>query len=253
MQDLFQQWLHEFWVYLPKLIGAIAFLIAGWYVIGRTLRILEATMLRRALDPNLSTFFKSFANIGLKVFVLITSAGLAGFEITSLVTLLGAAGLAIGLSLQGELQNFAGGVMILLFKPFKVDDYILVGNSKGKVTGIQILNTQLVTEKGEAIIIPNRNLTNEVIVNYSNLSIIRLELQMTVSQSEFQKTDMESKCKQLMIALRGNSEAANPEFLVTHCDDIEETVSFEFSFDVEREHRDVLRSEWWKHWLKHKV
>ena len=121
--------MQEFWIYLPKLIGAITFLLVGWYVIGRTLRILEATMLRRALDPNLSTFFKSFANIGLKVFVLITAAGLAGFEITSLVTLLGAAGLAFGLSLQGELQNFAGGVMILLFKPFKVGDYISVGIS----------------------------------------------------------------------------------------------------------------------------
>lgn len=253
MQELLHQWLHEFWVYLPKLIGAIAFLIIGWYIIGRTLRILEATMLRRALDPNLSTFFKSFANIGLKVFVLITAAGLAGFEITSLVTLLGAAGLAIGLSLQGELQNFAGGVMILLFKPFKVDDYIMVGDSKGRVKEIQILNTQLVTEKGEAIIIPNRNLTNEVIVNYSNLSIIRLELQMTVSQSEFQNSDMETRCLELMKTLRGNGDAANPEFLVTNCDDIAQTVSFEFSFDVERKHRDELRSAWWKLWLKHKV
>ncbi|MBM3428637.1 MAG: mechanosensitive ion channel family protein, partial [Bacteroidetes bacterium] len=101
MQELIEQWMQEFWIYLPKLIGAITFLLVGWYVIGRTLRILEATMLRRALDPNLSTFLKSFANIGLKVFVLITAAGIAGFEITSLVTLLGAAGLAIGLSLQG--------------------------------------------------------------------------------------------------------------------------------------------------------
>ncbi len=253
MQELLHQWLHEFWVYLPKLIGAIAFLIIGWYIIGRTLRILEATMLRRALDPNLSSFFKSFANIGLKVFVLITAAGLAGFEITSLVTLLGAAGLAIGLSLQGELQNFAGGVMILLFKPFKVDDYIMVGNSKGKVTGIQILNTQLVTEKGEAIIIPNRNLTNEVIVNYSNLSIIRLELQMVVPHESFIQIDMESRCLELMHKLLGDAVDANPEFLIIQSDDIEKTVAFEFSFDVDRRQRDVLRSEWWKHWLKYKV
>jgi small-conductance mechanosensitive channel len=253
MQELLHQWLHEFWVYLPKLIGAIAFLIIGWYIIGRTLRILEATMLRRALDPNLSTFFKSFANIGLKVFVLITAAGLAGFEITSLVTLLGAAGLAIGLSLQGELQNFAGGVMILLFKPFKVDDYIKVGNSIGRVKEIQILNTQLVTEKGEAIIIPNRNLTNEVIVNYSNLSVIRLELQLTIPQSEFKNTDIENICLDLMRTLHGNTEAANPEFLVINCDDIAQTVTFEFSFDVDRKQHDELRSAWWKHWLKNKV
>lgn len=253
MQVLIEQWMQSFWVYLPKLIGAVAFLLVGWYIIGRTLRILEATMLRRALDPNLSTFFKSFANIGLKVFVLITAAGLAGFEITSLVTLLGAAGLAIGLSLQGELQNFAGGVMILLFKPFKVGDYILVGESKGQVREIQILNTQLITEKGEAIIIPNRNLTNEVIVNYSNLSIIRLELLITVSQANFQSQDMEKKCLELMRKLNGNLQEPNPEFLIVNCDDIEETVTFEFSFDVERKQRDAIKSAWWKMWMTDKV
>jgi small conductance mechanosensitive channel len=253
MQDLLHQWVHEFWVYLPKLIGAIAFLIIGWYVIGRTLRILEATMLRRALDANLSTFFKSFANIGLKVFVLITAAGIAGFEITSLVTLLGAAGLAIGLSLQGELQNFAGGVMILLFKPFKVGDYIMVGDSKGQVKEIQILNTQLVTEKGEAIIIPNRNLTNEVIVNYSNLSIIRLELQMTVAQADYKSTDMEKRCLNLLQLLQVDRAVATPAFLLVSCDDIASTVTFEFSFDVERKRRDEIRSLWWKHWLNNKV
>ncbi len=247
---MINEWLHRFWQYLPNLIGALSFLIIGWYVIGRVLRVLEATMLRRAFDPNLSSFFKSFANIGLKVFVLITAAGLAGFEITSLVTLLGAAGLAIGLSLQGELQNFAGGVMILLFKPFKLGDYILVGSAKGRVREIQILNTQLTTEKGEAIIIPNRNLTNEIIVNYSNLSVVRLELLITMPLENFDAVVWESKCLSIMKELVPNIQQPSPEFLILNVDAIEETVQFEFSFDVERQKESQLRSEWWKHWMR---
>jgi small conductance mechanosensitive channel len=250
MDQMINEWLHRFWQYLPSLIGALSFLVVGWYLIGRVLRVLEATMLRRAFDPNLSSFFKSFANIGLKVFVLITAAGIAGFEITSLVTLLGAAGLAIGLSLQGELQNFAGGVMILLFKPFKVGDYILLGTAKGRVCGIQILNTQLVTEKGEAIIIPNRNLTNEIIVNYSNLPSVRLELMMTVSLEGFQAEECEKRCLENMKTLLPSATNPSPDFLIIQIDSIEKTVQFEFSFDVERQRESQLRSEWWKLWLK---
>ncbi|MBM3429347.1 MAG: mechanosensitive ion channel, partial [Bacteroidetes bacterium] len=144
-------------------------------------------------------------------------------------------------------------VMILLFKPFKVGDYVSVGESNGQVHEIQILNTQLITEKGEAIIIPNRKLTNEVIVNYSNLAIIRMELEITMTRSNYHKENVEQRCLNILSQLSGVSAEPKPEFLIVFSNEIEQIVTFQFSFDVERKQRDQVKSMWWKLWMSDKV
>lgn len=153
--------------YGPKLIGAVITLIVGFIVIGIVVGFVNKMMTRRGVDPSLRPFLKSILSITLKVALIITVIGVLGVEVTSFVAILGAAGLAVGLALQGTLQNFAGGVMILLFKPFKVDDVIDAAGYVGKVNEIQIFNTILKTPDNKTIIIPNGQLSNSSMTNFS--------------------------------------------------------------------------------------
>jgi len=150
-------------LYLPRLLMAIVALVVGWWVIGRVSRLIGTAT--RRLDVSLSSFLRSLVNIVLKVMLLITVAGMVGFETTSFVAVLGAAGLAVGLALQGTLANFAGGVLILIFKPYVVGDSIESQGKAGEVREIQIFNTILVTAQGDTIILPNGATSNNVIVN----------------------------------------------------------------------------------------
>ncbi len=189
-------WMDILWNHLPDVVSALVFLIVAWLVIGRLIKVIEFTLVRRTLSATLLSFVKSFVSVALKTIVLITAAGIAGFEVTSLVTLIGAAGLAIGLSLQGELQNFAGGVMLLFFKPFEVDDYITVGHHTGKVEEIQIFNTKLRTAESHQVILPNKLLSNEVITNYTKSDVLTLHIPISISISEFNWEILELNCQQ---------------------------------------------------------
>jgi small conductance mechanosensitive channel len=184
-----KHWLDIFWNHLPDFLLAVVFLFVAWIIIGRLIKMIEFTMIHRTLNPTLSSFVKSFVSVALKTVVLITAAGIAGFEVTSLVTLMGAAGLAIGLSLQGELQNFAGGVMLLFFKPFEMGDYITVGQHTGKVEDIQIFNTKLRTSDSHQVILPNKMLSNEVITNYTKSDVMNLNISIPVIIAEFNWND----------------------------------------------------------------
>jgi small conductance mechanosensitive channel len=150
-------------LYLPRVFMAVLALIIGWWAIGRVSRLIATTTTR--LDVSLSSFLTSLVNIVLKVLLLLTVAGMVGFETTSFVAILGAAGLAVGLALQGTLANFAGGVLILIFKPYVVGDVIESQGKAGEVREIQIFNTILVTPQGDTIILPNGATSNNVIVN----------------------------------------------------------------------------------------
>ena len=150
-------------LYLPRVLMAGVALIVGWYLIGWASRLLGKATSR--LDVSLSSFLRSLVNIVLKVLLLISVAGMVGFETTSFVAVLGAAGLAVGLALQGTLANFAGGVLILMFKPYVVGDVIESQGKSGVVREIQIFNTILVTPQGDTIILPNGATSNNVIVN----------------------------------------------------------------------------------------
>jgi small conductance mechanosensitive channel len=165
---------YEFAVeYTPKIIIAGIVLIIGFWFIRQLCILSEKAMSRRQLDISLRTFLKSLISIGLKIILLITVAGMLGIQTTSLVTILGAAGLAVGLALQGSLSNFAGGVLILVFKPYKVGDTIEALGQKGEVREIQIFNTILVTGDNRTVILPNGSVSNSLIVNQSKEGTLR--------------------------------------------------------------------------------
>lgn len=194
-------WMDIVWNHLPDVVSALVFLIVAWLVIGRLLKLIEFTLVKRTLSATLLSFVKSFVSVALKTVVLITAAGIAGFEVTSLVTLIGAAGLAIGLSLQGELQNFAGGVMLLFFKPFEMEDYITVGQYTGKVEEIQIFNTKLRTADSHQVILPNKMLSNEVITNYTKSDIMTIQIPISIVITDFNWDTLEQKCKEVILFL----------------------------------------------------
>jgi small conductance mechanosensitive channel len=167
--------------YTPKIIGALLVLIIGLWMITRLSRLATKSMERRELDISLRTFLRSLISIGLKVILIVTVAGMIGIGTTSFVTILGAAGLAIGLALQGSLSNFAGGVLTLIFKPFKVGDAIEVLGQSGIVKEIQIFNTILLTSDLKTIILPNGAVSNGTIINYSKNGILRGDVQIAIS------------------------------------------------------------------------
>lgn len=167
--------------YLPRLLGGILLLIAGWWFINRLVKFASGAMSRKKMDPSLNTFLYSCISIGLRILLLVTFAGIIGIHTTSLVAVLGAIGLAIGLALQGSLSNFAGGALILTFKPFKVGDIIESGNYTGEVKEIQIFNTILLTPENKTVFIPNGVLSNGIIVNYTTSGSIRGEVVFSLS------------------------------------------------------------------------
>jgi small conductance mechanosensitive channel len=154
-------------VWGPKLVGAVLALIIGLYVVNMIAGGIDKMMVKKELDPSLRPFLKSLVSSLLKVLVVISVLGMIGIQMTSFIAILGAAGLAVGLALSGTLQNFAGGVMILTFKPFKVGDYIDAQGFAGTVNSIQIFNTILKTPDNKTIIIPNSGLATSTMVNYS--------------------------------------------------------------------------------------
>ena len=153
--------------YGPKLIGAIVVWIIGSWLIKRTGKILSKGLEKRKIDESLRPFLKKLFEVLLKVLLAISVLGMLGIEMTSFIAILGAAGLAIGMALSGSLQNFAGGVLILFFKPFKVGDFIEAQGYAGVVSEIQIFNTILKTPDNRTIIIPNGGLATGSLVNYS--------------------------------------------------------------------------------------
>ncbi|PIB35798.1 mechanosensitive ion channel protein MscS [Reichenbachiella sp. 5M10] len=153
--------------YGPKLVGAIVVLLIGSWVIKMLMSGVTSVMKKRNLDPSLTTFVLSLISILLRAVLIISVLGMIGIEMTSFVALLGAAGVAVGLALSGTLQNFAGGVMILLFKPYKVGDFIDAQGYMGTVSAIQIFNTILKTPDNKTIIIPNGGLATGSMTNFS--------------------------------------------------------------------------------------
>ncbi len=161
--------------YLPKLALAIVTLMVGLFLISTIMGTLKKRLAKNKAYASLSTFLVSVFSIILKVILLISVASMIGIETTSFVAILGAAGLAVGLALQGSLSNFAGGVLIILFRPYKVGDYIDAQGHSGTVSEIQIFNTILKTPDNITIIIPNGNLSNGSIINFSAETMRRVD------------------------------------------------------------------------------
>jgi len=161
--------------YGPKLIGAIIVWIVGGIVIKVLVNSFERILNKRDIDDSLKPFLKGIVKSLLRVMLVISVLGMLGIEMTSFVAILGAAGLAVGMALSGTLQNFAGGVMILIFKPFKNGDLIEAQGHTGVVKEIQIFNTILKTPDNKTIIIPNGGLSTSSMVNYSTEEYRRVD------------------------------------------------------------------------------
>jgi small conductance mechanosensitive channel len=167
MENLWEYIVNSITTYGPILLGAIVVLIIGLRVIRWFEKWLAGRMDKKDVDPSLRPFFKSLAGTLLRVLLLISVMSMIGIQMTSFIAILGAAGLAVGLALSGALQNFAGGVMILMFKPFKVGDFITAQDYSGTVNEIQIFNTILKTPDNKTIVIPNGGLSTSSLTNFS--------------------------------------------------------------------------------------
>jgi small conductance mechanosensitive channel len=159
-----------------KVIIAIVVLIIGFKLIAYLMRIIERIMVKRGLDKTIQAFLSSLTSIALKILLIISVLAIVGVETTSFAALLAAAGLAVGMALSGTLQNFAGGVMISLFKPFVIGDLIEAEGFLGIVKEIQIFNTILLTLDNRTIIIPNAQLSSNALINYSKEPLRRVDM-----------------------------------------------------------------------------
>lgn len=181
LQDHIDKIIDKIIQFAPDVISALLVLIIGLWVIKRVAALANRAFERRELDISLRTFLKSLISIGLKIILIVTVAGMLGIGTASFVTILGAAGLAVGLALQGSLSNFAGGVLILIFKPYKVGDTIEAQGQVGEVKEIQIFNTILLTADHKTVILPNGALSNGTIVNNTRHGNIRLDIPISVA------------------------------------------------------------------------
>jgi small conductance mechanosensitive channel len=172
--------------YSPKFVVAIVLLLAGLWATSMITKTAKKIMLRRKVELTLSNFIGNLIFWTLRVVLFVTVISKLGIETSSFVAILGAAGLAIGLSLQGSLSNFAGGILIVLFKPFKLGDTIETQGETGKVSEILLFSTKLITATNQVIYIPNAILSNGKIKNYSQLGVRRTDIVLKTSyQSDF--------------------------------------------------------------------
>jgi small conductance mechanosensitive channel len=176
----------EFLVFGKNVLIAILLLIIGFQLIKWIVRIIKKALERGRIETTVSKFLISLSNIAMKGFLLIMVATVVGVPETAFIALLGSVGLTIGLAFQGSLSNFAGGVILLIMKPFKVGDYIKdVGTSnEGTVTSIDIFYTTLNTVDNKVITIPNGSLTNSSVINYSKENLRRVDLIISVAYTE---------------------------------------------------------------------
>lgn len=162
--------------YGVKIIGAIAIIVLGRIAVGMLARLAGRLMDKSKADPTLTRFITSVVRIALMTFVFIAALGTLGVQTASFVAVIGAAGLAIGFALQGSLANFASGVMLVIFKPFKVGDYVEAGGVGGSVEAVKIFNTIFKTPDNKLVIVPNSHITGGSITNYSAMETRRIDL-----------------------------------------------------------------------------
>jgi small conductance mechanosensitive channel len=167
-----------------KLITAIAVFIIGRWVAKALRNLIEKAMQKTKVDQTLISFTVNLAYIAMIAFVVIAALGQLGIQTTSFIAILGAAGLAVGLALQGSLSNFAAGVLMLIFRPFKVGDYIEGAGVAGTVKEVQIFTTILITVDNKTIIVPNAKITGDNIVNYATQGTRRVDLSFAIAFNE---------------------------------------------------------------------
>lgn len=166
-----------------KIIAAILVLVIGFKLVNVFVKALKKSKSFSKIDKTAQDFLLSVLSVTLKVVIALTSAAILGVPMTNMVAVLGSCGLAVGLALQGSLSNFAGGIMLLIFKPFKVGDFVEASGISGTVQDISILYTNVLTPDNKRAMIPNGALSNAVIVNYSSEETRRQDIEIGVSYS----------------------------------------------------------------------
>lgn len=167
-----------------KIAVAILVFTIGKWIVGKINKAVVKIMEKKEVDPSLASFLKSLTNVVLMFILIIVIIGILGIETSSFVALFASAGVAIGMALSGTLQNFAGGVMILLFKPFRVGDLIEAQGVTGVVKEIQIFNTLLTTVDNKIIIVPNGGLSTGTTINYSKQPLRRVDFTFGIAYGE---------------------------------------------------------------------
>lgn len=167
-----------------KILFAIIALIVGRWIVRRLNKLVNKILIKREVEASLTTFVRSLVSITLNFLLVIIIIGILGIETSSFIALFASAGVAVGMALSGTLQNFAGGVMILLFKPFKVGDFIEAQGQSGTVREIQIFNTILTTSDNKVIIIPNGGLSTGLMKNYSKESTRRVDWEFGIAYGD---------------------------------------------------------------------
>ena len=181
LPDLVKEYLVPFGI---KLVAAIVVLILGRWVIKLIKKGLTKVLLRGNTDPSLNSFVMSLVSVLLTFFLILAIVGILGINTSSLVALLASAGLAIGMALSGTLQNFAGGVMIMLFKPFKVGDFIAAQGYEGRVNSIQIFSTHILTPDNKTVILPNGALSTGPVTNFNKETDRRVDWVFSISYGD---------------------------------------------------------------------
>lgn len=196
VEQLQDAWLPLMLQYGSQLLLALVTLLVGWWIVARITRATLGLMEKRNVDRTLHGFVGNLLGIGLKVLLLISVAGMVGVQTTSFIAVLGAAGLAIGLALQGSLANFAGGVLILFLRPFKAGEYIEAQGVAGTVDTISIFHTVLKTPDNKTVIVPNGSLSNGNIINYSRQPTRRVDINIGIDYGDDVK-----QARSLLLAL----------------------------------------------------
>lgn len=175
--------------YGPKVLGAILIYIVGSWVVGRIVRGLRRVMKRLKYEESLQRFLMNLISWGLRIVLIIVVVSALGVDVTMFAAIFAAAGLAVGLALQGSLSNFAGGVLVMIFKPFRLGDLVETQGVLGVVKDIDILNTKLVTPQNKLAILPNGAIANGNIINYTTEGKMRVDAVIGVSyDSDIKKT-----------------------------------------------------------------
>jgi small conductance mechanosensitive channel len=179
--DLFERALEFITFYGPKVLGAILIFLIGSWVIRKLMLGLDKLMTKTKYDITLQRFFHNILAWALKIILILLVISTLGVDITAFAAIIAAAGLAVGLALQGSLSNFAGGVLIMIFKPYKIGDLVEAQGVIGVVSEIDIFNSRLVSPDNKKIIVPNGAMANGNIVNYTSEGKIRVDLEVGVS------------------------------------------------------------------------
>ncbi|MGA0333242.1 MAG: mechanosensitive ion channel family protein [Kiritimatiellia bacterium] len=193
-------------IYGLRVLAALATLLIGRIIVGLMRRVITKLMTKAKVDPTLVSFTGSVSYVGLMAFVVVSALGQLGIATASFVAVLGAAGLAVGLALQGSLGNFASGVLMIIFKPFKLGDFVEAGGVAGVVEEIGIFNTELKTGDNKKMIVPNASITGGNIINYSAHATRRVDLVVGVSYGD----DLD-KVKQTLKAILDGESRILPE------------------------------------------